>query len=453
MNVPELVVAAPGARPVPGLRRAGLEGALGAIGLAVIALCAVWLPARAAVGGYLLHLPADAHPAWVEGPLRGLGAIFGPAGPAAFDAGVVLMGVAYLAALVGAPAVPWRLVLAAISIATLGATLGPTLVSSDVFGYIAYARLHVVHGLNPYVFAPIAAPHDPILHLVFWRDATSPYGPLFTIVSDPLGLISTGAALWIYKAMAGVSSIGIALLLAKAAPSRGIDRRRAAVLFALNPVVLIYAVSGAHNDLIATLLLAAATAMALRGGVARAGAMAVAAAAIKLTFGLAVPFLIIGSRSRGAGRAATGAAGAAVAAAAVTFALFGGHIVDQLHRIAADSRFDIAWSGPDRAGAAFGSGITASVRTVCLASAGVLCLALLIWAARRADWITALGWATLALLASIPSLAPWYLVWLLPPASLTRSRALRNSTVLLTGYLLAVHLPLLGGRPWLSRLG
>jgi hypothetical protein len=452
VNVPEVAIAAPWARPQARVRRPTLAGALGVVGLTLTALCAVWLAARAAAGGYLLHLPADAHPAWIEGPLHGLGSSLGRADPAAFDVGVIVMGLAYLASVVGATAIRWRFVLVAISIATLGATLGPTLVSSDVFGYIAYARLEVAHGLNPYASAPIAAPHDAILHLVYWRDATSPYGPLFTILSAPLGLVSTGAALWIYKAIAGASSVGIALLLAKAAPSRGIDRRRAAVVFALNPVVLIYAVSGAHNDLLATLLLVAAAAMALRGGWARAGATAVAAATIKLTLGLAVPFVIIASRSRGAGRAAVGAGGAVVVAAVVTFVLFGGHIVDQIHRIASDPRFDIAWSGPDRVGAAFGSGTTATVRTGCLAAAGALSLASLIWAARRADWLTALGWATLALLASIPSLAPWYLVWLLPSAALSRDRALRTAMLLMTAYLLAVHLPLVGCRPWLSSL-
>jgi hypothetical protein len=63
----------------------------------------------------------------------------------------------------------------------------------------------------------------------------------------------------------------------------------------------------------------------------------------------------------------------------------------------------------------------------------------------------AAGWAFLALIASIPSFAPWYLVWLLPFAALGRSRPLRVATLLVTLYVMAVHIPAFGGVPWLSQ--
>jgi hypothetical protein len=59
----------------------------------------------------------------------------------------------------------------------------------------------------------------------------------------------------------------------------------------------------------------------------------------------------------------------------------------------------------------------------------------------------------LGLLVSIASLAPWYLVWLLPLAAVGRSRGLRVAAVLATGYMVAVHLPLLGHGLWLSAPG
>jgi hypothetical protein len=71
-------------------------------------------------------------------------------------------------------------------------------------------------------------------------------------------------------------------------------------------------------------------------------------------------------------------------------------------------------------------------------------------ARRGADWIAAAGWAFLALVASIASLAPWYLVWVLAPAAVGRSRPLRIAVLAATGYLLATHLPALGGQPWLA---
>ena len=46
------------------------------------------------------------------------------------------------------------------------------------------------------------------------------------------------------------------------------------------------------------------------------------------------------------------------------------------------------------------------------------------------------GWATLALIASLSWLMPWYVVWLLPLAALVRGPALRRVSVALTIYLI-----------------
>jgi hypothetical protein len=39
---------------------------------------------------------------------------------------------------------------------------------------------------------------------------------------------------------------------------------------------------------------------------------------------------------------------------------------------------------------------------------------------RRRDWLSGAGWATLALLASLGWLMPWYVIWLLPLARCAR---------------------------------
>jgi hypothetical protein len=85
--------------------------------------------------------------------------------------------------------------------------------------------------------------------------------------------------------------------------------------------------------------------------------------------------------------------------------------------------------------------------------AALCALAALVWAWRGKDWVTAAGWAFLALIASIASLAPWYLVWVLPFAALSRSRALTVVALAATGYLVVVHMPALGYVPWLSGAG
>jgi hypothetical protein len=136
-----------------------------------------------------------------------------------------------------------------------------------------------------------------------------------------------------------------------------------------------------------------------------------------------------------------------------TLLLFGGYVFDQLHRITSDARFDIAWSGSDRLASVLGTRVSSGVRTACTALAAVVALASLLRAWRGADPIAAAGWAFLALLASIASFAPWYLVWVLPLAAAGRSPALQVTALMATGYVLAVHLPELGGLPWLTSPG
>lgn len=153
-------------------------------------------------------------------------------------------------------------------------------------------------------------------------------------------MVSAGAALWSYKLTAGVASVAIAFLVVDIARRRGLNPVRAALFFGLNPVLLVYTVSGAHNDLLAVLLVVSAIALVLR-------------------------------ERDGLG------AGAAVAASAIgvpTLVLFGPHIIDQLRRISTDPQFDIAFSGPDRLASALGTQIGAGVRAACTGAAGVAVL-------------------------------------------------------------------------------
>ena len=65
---------------------------------------------------------------------------------------------------------------------------GPILISTDVFSYIAYARMGVVHGINPYLHGPVAIVNDPVYHYVGkdWKHVATAYGPLYTLISYPL---------------------------------------------------------------------------------------------------------------------------------------------------------------------------------------------------------------------------------------------------------------------------
>jgi hypothetical protein len=116
---------------------------------------------------------------------------------------------------------------------------------------VDYARLGVVHGLDPYVHPPSAAPSDPAFAEVDWTGSTSAYGPLFTLASYPLAWLSVGGAVAVLKALAAGAVLGLAALVARLAAARGVDPVRAAAFVALNPLVLVHVVGGAHNDGIA----------------------------------------------------------------------------------------------------------------------------------------------------------------------------------------------------------
>jgi len=74
--------------------------------------------------------------------------------------------------------------------------LGPPLLSTDVFNYIEYGRLGVLHGLNPYTHSANAVPGDAAYPFIGWRDATSVYGPAFTLGTYGTAPLGVGGALW-----------------------------------------------------------------------------------------------------------------------------------------------------------------------------------------------------------------------------------------------------------------
>jgi hypothetical protein len=74
-------------------------------------------------------------------------------------------------------------------------------------------------------------------------------------------------------------------------------------------------------------------------------------------------------------------------------------------------------------------GVVIGLQVVVVVAVGGLLVAV---RRHRIDWLTATGWAIVALLATCTFLLPWYVVWLLPFAALSDSRALRITCAALT---------------------
>ncbi len=134
----------------------------------------------------------------------------------------------YLVVLLAARALPLGVIAATILAAHVILLLGPPLLSQDVFGYLSFARLGALHGLDPYTHAATEAPTDPVFAFL-GREATtpptSPYGPLFTLASYATAPLGLAGGLWALKAVAVTSSLGAVALIARAAGSLGRSRR------------------------------------------------------------------------------------------------------------------------------------------------------------------------------------------------------------------------------------
>jgi alpha-1,6-mannosyltransferase len=406
--------------------------ALGLAGLIGLAAAAVPL---AAPGTGLVPGAVEGGPGWLRG-LYGDG--LGLSGGAYY--GFLWLGfVSYLCLLAGARSLAPRLLWGAIGLGVLAFALAPPLLSQDVFSYISYARLDTEHGLNPYVDVPADAPADPAFAHVGWRDAVSAYGPLFTVGTLPLGWLGVPVALWVLKALAAASVFGLAALCARLAPARGIDPRSAAAFVALNPLVLVHVVGGAHNDALMMLLvmLGAAGVLALAEG--SAGAALAAGVAIKVSAAFAAPFALLGAERRP--RLIAGLVVAAAVCAAASLVAFGPHALDAVGLVGENQAATSHYSVPATLSRLIGADVDA-VRTVALALYAASVLYLLRWTWRGGDWLRSAGWAAFGLLVASGWLLPWYLIWALPLAALARDRALALALLALTAFQLVNRIPL-----------
>jgi alpha-1,6-mannosyltransferase len=340
--------------------------------------------------------------------------------------------VVYVALVVLARDLPQKLVFGVIGALVVVFAVAPPLLSLDVFSYISYARLGVEHGLNPYDSVPAAIPDDPIASRVDdWRFAVSVYGPAFTLGTYPIGALGTAAALWTLKAVAAISVLLLAWLVARLAAARGINPAAAAAFVALNPLVLVHVVGGAHNDGLMAVGMMAGVAAVLAGAERAGGALIILGAAIKLPALVVAPFALVATERRS--RLLVGFAVAAALTLVVTFVAFGSSAGAALGLVGDNQSLSSKWSVPSTVARI--SGVDADlVRVVFLVAYCALVARLLVWVARGADWVRATGWAMLGLLVATAWMVPWYVIWALPLAAISRDRLLIAGVLAMTAF-------------------
>jgi len=470
-------------------RTGGREAALAMLALATIVVCAVLVVVMVAdrPSGLSPTTHTNFFPHWMAGPLGGIWPGFTRSGTTLrwlFTGALVVMYGCYVVALAHVPRLRARWAIGAIVMVHAIIFLAPPLALTDVFNYINYGRMEVVHHLNPYTTTPIFEPsNDPSYALSNWHQLLSPYGPLFTLLTFAVVPLGVAASFWALKGILAIASLATIMLVWKCARLLGRDPVGAIVLVGLNPIVLVWGLGGDHNDFLMVffimfgfylLLLARAREQeTATAGLALprwrqellvpevwAGIAFVTATAIKASAAVLLPAVLVSllRTPRALSRLLLGMAGAGLVLGAASLLAFGLHIPD----LSTQSRLVTSESVPNLIGLVFGSGgeneRLHELMTVALA-ASVLGSCWLVWRRREptakavdgAEYggasdrlLTASGWASVALLVTLSWVLPWYVLWVLPLAALSSSRRLRTTVLVLGVYLIVAWAPASG---------
>ena len=145
--------------------------------------------------------------------------------------------------------------------------VAPPMFSRDVFSYAAQGEMTSYH-LNPYVLGPFSLGSSPYVNPVdpLWGNAPAPYGPFFLFLDGSIAKVThhhqlaTVVGLRLLEVFA-VAMVGVGLIYL--ARGLGRDPGEAFVLGAMNPLVLLTLIGGAHNDAIMTAFLVVGIAFAV----------------------------------------------------------------------------------------------------------------------------------------------------------------------------------------------
>lgn len=416
-----------------------LREALGFGALVALTLSAV-LFAVLSAGGQSFVVPASRKglPLWMAGPLHLVHTVM------TADQSVLVLGfmtLCWVALLAFGVSLRLRWVVAAIVFLHFIFMIAPPLLSKDIFSYISYSRLAVLHGVDPYKAIAANYPGDPAYPYLGWTHTGSAYGPLFTVGSYPIALVGVAAATWIIKVVTAFASLGLVWLTWRTAQRLGRSGLDAIVWVGLNPLLLVYGVGGAHNDIIMLAFAMGGVLLTLNRRENEAAFSVVASIAVKASTVVMIPFMLL--RSGQPLRTLRGFVIAGAVMLALSIAAFGSHALGVLSVLKTQQHLVSDDSVPAMLGKFFHlGGVTSDVRLVArlltlLALAG---LCWLVWK-QMMDWVSASGWALVTLALTSSWMLGWYVLWPLPFAAVSKDRRLRVAVLALTVYFVVMRWP------------
>ena len=349
--------------------------------------------------------------------------------------------------------------------------LGVPLFGRDVYSYIAQGTL-AHQGLNPYHVNPLALPHHSALFqslAVVWRGTTSPYGPLWVLVTRitaSLAGSSVVAGVLAFRVVALVSLFVVFVLVAPVAKHVGANEQVARWLVALSPLMLASALSSAHNDILMLAIVFVALWAWTKQQTWWAVALFALAASVKLPALAGVAFVLLAperDRRRRLAMVLVGAALAILVISGVTWLNGDGWgwlsptalKLPTLLRIITTPSVCV---GVFVAAIAHLLGVSASTHTIVgyvqpvIEALGAFYVLTLLVGVRPTNALRRLGLALMVVVLTSPTVWPWYYLWGLSVLAVTGFQASVLLPVLAVGAMWTVGpggTPMLGGNGYL----
>jgi hypothetical protein len=350
-------------------------------------------------------------------------------------------------------------------VAVFAAWTAPLLVlaplfSRDSYSYAAQGEM-MSRGISPYLFGPAVLGVNAFSGLVdkLWADVTSPYGPLFlwmagvnaTVVRHDELLAVVGFRL---LALVGVVMIGI--FVPRLARSYGRDPSVAFVLAVLNPLVLLHLIAGAHNDALMLGFLLAGLWFAREGRPVVGVLLCTIGAMIKIPAFVGVVYIgwsWLGDDAPWRSRlrptiTSTGLALVIMAAVSQMVGLGWGWVT-----ALGNSATVRSWSDPPTIAGSLAAKVLellglgdhqqvllSGAKDIGLLFAAAIALRLL-WRAREATAMRAMGLTLLAVVFLGPAVQPWYVAWSMVVLATIAEHRLRVLVIVLSTVACFLGLP------------